>query len=229
MAKIKFPSVNPVMFLMWAIIALLLFIVVSEPCKNLSINCAFSEMKSDIYNVLQVFAAGIMAWFTISLARLANSAEKTSKQELRAYICLSSTDIKVNGGTVNINLKFVNFGQTPAYEPAWAIAVEDLDGEIKEGEILPPINWNSGPMHIAIAPGKDIETKIIRYPKPRPDWEGPDKIRARYFYGTLRYRDIFNDFHETNVCWVWTPYLSQDGLAWNTDHIRQSNDWKRDT
>jgi hypothetical protein len=141
------------------------------------------------FTVLLTFAT-IFLWF--ATGDLVRGAERTAKRELRAYVGISSVGIKniAANQTPTIEIRFKNFGKTPAYKiRSWTSSVLEFPGAkekllnvdkkwggtstLNPDDSYTNIHSRNTPLHIEEADAILTDTKRM------------------YVRGSIQYRDAF--------------------------------------
>jgi hypothetical protein len=123
-------------------------------------------------------------------------AERTAKQQLRAYICMDSTEVLFSKGVLVARVIFKNSGQTPAYEVQTWIGTEIAAHPIP---VPLPQPRNTNPPKNTLGP--DARTQLLgpRIPLLEDDLSVMFTTQTTlYVYGQLIYKDAFGDRWHTN-------------------------------
>jgi len=152
-----------------------------------------------------------------STKRLVTSAERTSEQQLRAYVLPDYSDL-VDGTTLtppqpdraNIpggSIWIKNFGQTPAYEVrSWSDITVELVAN--ESRLVAP---GIAPLHaITVGPGGSfLKNHWFNRPITPPEIAEINRgIRGIYVYGRIEYKDAYgkNRFCDFRLCYTNSTY-----------------------
>jgi hypothetical protein len=128
-------------------------------------------------------------------------AEDTAKRQLRAYICMDTSEVEIIGWQPIANVHFKNCGQTPAYEVHGWIGVEVRAHPLQSPLPLP--DDKLAKPKTTVGPGVGFG-----YPGKRKSQmftpEELSNIRASplttlYVYGRVDYRDAFGSYWYTTV------------------------------
>ena len=155
------------------------------------------QTKSHQWSLSDKIAAGatIAAFLQfVALIATITTMRRFSKQQLRAYLCVSSGQISFTDSTFRFQVFIKNCGQTPAHEVrSWGTAesaVHPLPSPLKRpapdlvrgsGIIPPDGEHQTASAAISIT---EIEAGVYH-----------DPSKALYVYGECSYRDIFGDYH----------------------------------
>lgn len=121
--------------------------------------------------------------------------EDTAKRQLRAYICVTASRVRIGEeGSLEAHIFFKNGGQTPAYD------VRSWSFPLAEGY---PLTYNLGipppelPMAVGIIPSKEKQITVAVPIVLRPPDIGRlcNRDFAFYVTGEVNYSDIFGERH----------------------------------
>lgn len=138
-----------------------------------------------------VIYAAIAGWTLGAIKRQADLMEDTAQRQLRAYVCLVESSVKIaKDGIVVATLLFKNGGQTPAYNVGlWALPLVDPYPLVDPPG--PPPAELPLPKGIVASQGTQILVS--------PPLTLPNEVLARfserdyalYIFGEVTYRDVF--------------------------------------
>lgn len=177
--------------------------------------------------VATFWAADAASRAAVAAEKTASIAQKTAKQELRAYVNVDAGNSFNQGGKQRLFFEFrpiiENTGQTPAYDLEVISDVRLLPYPIPSGYdfSLPP----STPKSVTtLGPGKSKFTNSIMKRKltlSELRLVARSPTNRLCLYGTVRYRDSFNEWHYTNFCFTFLFGMRRHP-QWNT--TQQHND-----
>jgi hypothetical protein len=143
----------------------------------------------------------ILAAFTIDLAF---TSRKTAKQQLRAYVAVRAESVSGFGQDTPIGIRFrmTNHGQTPAYDVSHAAAIAILHHP------LPPNFQFPAPLipmasRFVLHPRASFDAAIVAstpFNAVQIDMATKNEGFRIYLYGTVTYRDAFDERRETTFC-----------------------------
>ena len=138
-----------------------------------------------------VIYAGIAGWTLGAIKRQADLMEDTAQRQLRAYVCLVESSVKITkAGEVVATLLFKNGGQTPAYNVSlWALPLVDPYPLVDPPG--PPPAEIPLPKGIVASQGTQI---LVSAPLTLPSEvlaRFSERDYALYFFGEVTYRDVF--------------------------------------
>jgi hypothetical protein len=167
---------------------------------------------------ITAFATLLIAIFTLTLWRstdklwdaskrqLAHS-EDTAKRQLRAYVAATITgcdDPKTEDGIFTFHLEIKNTGQTPAHDLKVIFRTAVIDHPFSENfDFTIPDMENASVS--ALGAGRITLSRSPSDPMTPDTWKqisSENSGKRLCTYGTITYRDIFNDPQYTNICSV---------------------------
>ena len=170
----------------------------TRPQVVAAITAAFMAIFGAVVATIAAFWAKEAAQHT---KRAADIADRTSKQELRAYVCATfprETKGSVQKGTFNTRIKIRNVGQTPAFKIQSKTIARVLDVSVERTDAFPPI-VHSGDKTKSIFP--NIEDSInVRMPDVITEDQIVEMELGRkniYVWGAIKYEDVFGAEHVT--------------------------------
>jgi hypothetical protein len=154
----------------------------------------------------------VIAWQSIETAKAANAtegavleaaesrtlAERTAKQQLRAYICMDTAEVKFVQGQLLTYVNFKNCGQTPAHEVQGWIGIEIAKYPPSTAFPKP---LNAGIMYPKNTVGPETGTQFMGRRIPLMEFQLPNIFtpdNTLFAYGQLTYKDVFGDRWHTN-------------------------------
>jgi len=143
----------------------------------------------------------ILAVFTVDLAR---TSKKTAERQLRAYVSARPDYVYAFGLNIPVEIKvrIINHGQTPAYNVAQTAAVDALPYPLPAGFPLPK-SMIPAPATLVLHPNALIDTHVTGKRVLSATEIG--QVTANhglriYVFGTVKYRDAFKQDRETRFC-----------------------------
>jgi hypothetical protein len=161
-----------------------------------------------LYTFWLVLFTGVLAVATIILATftidLAFTSRRTAKRQLRAYVAARAISVYGFGPNIPVKIGFsmTNHGQTPAYDVSHAAAIEILPHPLPPNFQLPtPIIPT--PASFVLHPNASFEAVIVTataFNAVQINMVTSNNGFRIYLYGTVRYRDAFDERRETAFC-----------------------------
>lgn len=161
-------------------------------------------------NGLSLIAVALALSLTVQSNRI---ARETMKRSLRAY--LTVTKFEISGFQPNtpliLNAEVVNGGSTPAQILEWAYTANVFHDPISEEAFSVPLMPNP-PTRSTVGPAGSIKLHIPTPAMPYSDFlKLSSGFGTLYFWGRIRYTDIFGDDHETVYRYTFEPKVG--GIA----------------
>jgi hypothetical protein len=162
---------------------------------------------------------GTLWWSTRKLWRAGERQlthlENTAKRQLRAYIAATITECdepETREGIFNFHIEIKNTGQTPTH---------DLQVIFRTAVVAHPFSDNFDftipnmkNASVSVLGAQQVTLSHSHSDSMTPEtWQqisSENSGRRLCTYGTIRYRDIFNDVHYTNICSVHLIELDQE-------------------
>ena len=160
------------------------------------------DRKEETLVVFTVVLAFSTIFLWVATRDLVKSAERTSRQQLRAYVTANSGDFTTKSGFV-ASVIVKNVGQTPAYNLTVISTTRVLAHPLPKRFNF-KIRDEENPSSMTL--GRD---EAARHPSPlkevitQTDFDNfafPTGANRLYTYGTITYDDIFRKRHRTHFC-----------------------------
>ena len=165
---------------------------------------------------LMLFTA-VLAVATITLAAftidLAFTSRKTAKRQLRAYVAARAIGVSGFSPNIPVEIRFrmTNHGQTPAYDVSHASTIAILPHPLPPNFQL-PIATIPTPASFVLHPNASFDAGMTNaFNAVQIDMATTNNGFRIYLYGTVTYRDAFNEDSKTTFCVSIVP--SQNLLA----------------
>jgi hypothetical protein len=161
-----------------------------------------------LYTFWLVLFTGVLAVATIILAGftidLAFTSRKTAKRQLRAYVAARGISVYGFGPDlpVRIGFRMINHGQTPAYDVSHASAIEILPHPLPPNFQLPTPTTPT-PSSFVLHPNASFDAVIVAataFNAVQINMATANEGFRIYLYGTVTYRDAFDEKRETTFC-----------------------------
>ena len=159
------------------------------------------EFREEVIAVGTVVLAFATAFLFIATRDLVKGAEQASRQQLRAYVHITSAKVanftSNNGATFTISVR--NFGQTPAYRANIWLSVDTVP--FPADITLLPKNKTPRVKNGCIGPGAE-QTLTARSASFSPTViaDLTAGAKATYVHGVIEYQDTFGAHRATNFC-----------------------------
>jgi hypothetical protein len=162
---------------------------------------AVGTMFIAAFTVILGFATAALYLATRDLVR---GAELTAKRQLRAYVVVHVRDFdwpRSEDGAVLITLELKNTGQTPAHDLRSITRTNIFDYPFRP-EFDFSLKTGEGPSVGLIGPGQCTGIESMSDALTKDDWIilKWDKTKRLCTYGTVTYRDVFDDPQWTHFC-----------------------------
>jgi hypothetical protein len=161
-----------------------------------------------VYTFWLVCFTGVLAVATILLAMftidLAITSRRTGKRQLRAYVAARAITVSGFGPGIPVGIRFrmTNHGQTPAYDVSHASAIEILPHPLPPNFQL-AIPTIPTPSSFVLHPNASFDAAIVAlapFNAVQIDMATKNEGFRIYLYGTVTYRDAFDEKRETTFC-----------------------------
>lgn len=165
--------------------------------------------------IVTVLLVGVTAWLAWATRQLVKGAEKTSRQQLRAYVALEDAVLTPGHAAQRLVCRFRlrNVGTTPANNVRqWIAARFEASPDLASYPPTVPLADSGG----STGPGQIIPLNLVG-----PLLTAEDLAAFQtgtmwlHVYGKVTYRDVFEQDHETNfrfIHGVWGGYDYQPDL-----------------
>jgi hypothetical protein len=170
---------------------------------------AFPEGITALLILLTLVAISLQTFYTrraavategaVTAANRAHAlAENTAKQQLRAYICMDTAELRFVNSQLSAIVNFKNSGQTPAHEvQGWVGA--DITSHPLAKVLSKPLNAGLIYPKNTVGPGTGIQFMSRRIPLTEIDILAMFTPQTTFFaYGQLTYKDVFGDQWHTS-------------------------------
>ena len=150
----------------------------------------------------------------------------TAERQLRPYVVVRPGKVYMQNREAGLPLKWapeiLNTGQTPAYDLKCAVRLEFREFPLPVGSTF-DVSVSEHDSQGTLGAGERMDTPI-----PAGRMLTDDELRgvksrqgvAMYVYGSVTYRDTFDDTHHTNFCY----YAAWDGANVRGEMSKQHND-----
>jgi hypothetical protein len=165
------------------------------------------SIVTTLLNGLSLIAVSAALFLTVQSNRI---ARETMKRSLRGY--LTVTNFKISGFRPNtplvLDAEVVNGGATPAQVLEWSYTANILYDPIDEAVFSIPIMPNP-PTRSTVGPGGNVKLHIPTHALMYNDFlKLSSGYGVLYFWGKIKYKDIFGDHYETVYRYRFDPKVN---------------------
>ena len=169
------------------------------------------SIVATLLNVLGLMAVGAALYLTVQSNRIARD---TAKRQLRAYLYVEPGGVNEPvDGLYRMPFNIINSGPTPAHDLETFGDILIVGGTPRDFDPAKNGRYSGETLKTTSALGASTNRWSYAYLEDSvvtPYWEDiSDKTKAIVHYGFVRYKDIFDDVHETHFAFYhWGEELS---------------------